>query len=93
MTALPLLRVKTQHSEYVIDQNNGTYTRTPQHERAADLSYAGHVAGEPREYTKVLSGLEPGEPLIIVEPDGSWVRSTLVASVEVLAPVPALVAA
>lgn len=82
---LPILRVKTAHSEYVIDQNAGTYTRTRVHEHANDLSAFGVEDAKPIQYRKIQSALEVGEPVIIIHHDGSWVRSTPIQSVEEVA--------
>lgn len=79
---LPLLRVKTRHSEYLIDQAAGTYVRTRVHEDASDLSNWGVVSGEPVAYRELMSSLEPGGALCIVHSDGTFVRSTAIVSVE-----------
>ncbi len=84
MAVIPKMRVKTAHSEYVIDQNAGTYTRTRVHEKANDLSHAGIHDGEPIEYHKIYAGPAVGSSLVIVHPDGTWVTSTIVQSVESL---------
>jgi len=78
---LPVLHVETAHSAYVIDQNAGRYYRTRVHDSASDLSYAGITDGEWVDYDKVVSSLEPGNPVVITHPDGTWVRSTAIQSV------------
>ena len=83
MTAeLPNLLVTTKHSQYVIDQNAGRFQRRVIHEHGNQID--GYSRGEWNDYVEVYSGLEPGEPLVITLPGDSWIRSTLVQSVEEL---------
>ena len=79
MSTLPLLRVKTNHSEYIIDQNAGTYSRRAVHDDASHLY--NRSAGEVRLYVEAY-GLAVGEQIYLVEPSGAWVRSTPVVSIE-----------
>lgn len=88
MTAtLPKLKVRTAHSEYLIDQNAGTFARTRVHDDATRLATFGLSAdaGEAVAYDKIVSPLEEGTSLVITLPDGSWVRSTAIQSVEEVA--------
>jgi hypothetical protein len=79
--SIPVLSVKTLHSHYLIDQESGTYVRTRVHEKANDLSYAGIPDGEKQEYRDlVLPGV--GECLMAIHPDGSYIRSTPVVSID-----------
>lgn len=78
---IPLIKVETAHSRYVIDQNAGTYTRTRVHDDANNLAYWGVEDGVPVEYRDIVSTLEPGGQVVIVHHDGSWVRSTAIQSV------------
>lgn len=80
MSSLPVLKVRTNHSEYLIDQNAGRFCRKTVSENANPIE--GYSGGEWHDYQKVYSGLEAGEPLIIVKLDGSWVRSTIVQDIE-----------
>jgi phage baseplate assembly protein gpV len=78
---LPILSVKTKHSQYLIDQNTGTYARTRVHEDANDLSWAGILDGEKTEYRDwAMPGV--GQSMMIVHADGTWLRSTAVESIE-----------
>lgn len=78
--SLPILKVRTNHSEYLIDQNAGKFARRTVHEHANPIP--GFSQEEWHEYHEVYSGVEIGQPLIITMPDGGWIRSTLVQSVE-----------
>lgn len=78
MSTLPVLKVRTNHSEYLIDQNAGTVTRTPHHADASDLSAHG-LQGEPKEYTEAAV---MDNRLIVTYPDGTYSCSTTVESVE-----------
>lgn len=84
---LPVLHVKTEHSEYVIDQGAGTFSRRRVHKDANDLSYGGVNDDAVLPYVKIYSPLEVGERLVIITPDGGWVRSTPIASIEEVASV------
>lgn len=88
MTALlPVLKIKTNHSEYLIDQNKGTFTRTRQYEHASELSGWGIPdAGEEKEYADISLSLEPGGHLIITFENGTFLISTGIVSVEELSP-------
>lgn len=83
MSTLPVLRVKTLHSEYRIDQNAGTYQRTRAVDAASDLSYAGVFDGEPHPYETLY--LEVGEPMLVFHADGRYVRSTPVVAYDEVA--------
>lgn len=80
MSNLPVLKIRTNHSEYLIDQNAGRFSRRTIHELANPI--AGHSEGEWHDYTEVYSGMEAGEPLIIMFGNGEWIRSTIVQSIE-----------
>lgn len=77
------LIVNTKHSRYEFDSsvNPHTYTRYRVHPNAADLEYADVRHGEPNVYDEALLTCV-GESMTIVHPDGSWVRSTPVTSIE-----------
>lgn len=79
MSTLPILKVRTNHSEYLIDQNAGTYSRTTVHEDANHIY--NRSAGEWRDYDDI-HGPTVGWPLVIIEPGGAWLRSTEVVSIE-----------
>lgn len=82
MTALPILKIETAHSRYVIDQNEGKFKRTPVHKDANDLSYGGVLAGEWQDYGEILAEPTVGGRLAIFLPDGQLLRSTEVQSIE-----------
>ena len=91
MTVLPILKVRTAHSLYLIDQNEGTVIRTRVHDDASDL--APFVPeGTPKPYQTAAIVNKAGEPvpfgtgghLIVAYEDGSLSVSTEVQSVEEL---------
>lgn len=75
---MPVLRVRTNHSEYLIDQENGTVTRTSHHEDANDLSEFG-LQGDPKPYQEAAI---VENRLCVTYADGTWSVSTSVQSVE-----------
>lgn len=78
MTAtLPVLKVKTNHSEYVIDQNAGTFSRRTVHEHSNFVNDLGAT----NAYVE-LYGPKVGESLVIYLPEGHLLRSTTVQSIE-----------
>ncbi len=79
MTALPLLLVRTAHSEYLIDQEAGRFSRTTTHKDANPID--GFSAAEWHDYSEIYSGLTAGQRLVIVLPNGEWLRSTLVQAI------------
>lgn len=81
-TALPKLRVKTAHSEYLIDQNEGTLTRTRQHELASDLSTWGIGDAVAVPYREIMSDLTVGERLLVSYESGAYTQSTPIVSIE-----------
>ena len=83
MSTLPVLRVKTLHSEYRIDQNAGTVTRKRVHEDASDF---GSFLDEPVPYRKIVSELEVGARLAIDFKSGAWSISTPIQSIEEVVP-------
>lgn len=74
---MSVVRVKTAHSEYLIDTDAKTYQRSPGGHAPHQLRYPN----EQRPYVEI-HGLEVGEQLHITEPDGYWVHSTRVDSIE-----------
>lgn len=82
--SLPILHITTAHSQYVIDQNAGTYTRTRVHQDASDLSVWG-IGDKPVPYAEIMSTLEPGNLVVITHSDGTWIRSTPIQSIEEVA--------
>jgi len=82
-TTLPVLRIKTKHSEYLIDQNAGTVTRKRVHDNAADL---GTFLDEPEPYREVMSTLKVGGNLTIIYKSGAWSVSTAIQSIEEVVP-------
>lgn len=77
---LPVLRVTTEHSEYLIDQNAGTVQRKAVHEKATD--FHGELE-QPTPYTDILLD-GPGSSLIVYYANGLHSRSTAVREIEVL---------
>jgi len=82
-TTLPVLRVKTKHSEYLIDQNAGTVTRRQVH---PDASNFGTFLSEPEPYREVMSTLKVGGNLTIIYKSGAWSVSTAIQSIEEVVP-------
>jgi hypothetical protein len=82
-TTLPVLRVKTKHSEYLIDQNAGTVTRKRVHEDAANF---GSFLSEPEPYREIFSELRVGGNLVITYQSGSYSVSTPIQSIEEVLP-------
>ena len=82
-TALPVLRVKTKHSEYLIDQNAGTVTRKRVHDEASDF---GTFLSEPEPYNEIASSVEVGGRLAIAYRSGNWSVSTTIESIEEVVP-------
>jgi len=80
---LPVLRVKTKHSEYLIDQNAGTVTRKRVHDDASDF---GTFLSEPEPYDEIMSDLYEGGILKIAYRSGSWSVSTEIQSIEEVVP-------
>lgn len=84
MTAtLPVLRVRTKHSEYLIDQNAGTVTRKRVHSDASDF---GSFLIEAEPYDEIRSTLEVGENLVITYRSGAFSISTPIQSIEEVVP-------
>jgi hypothetical protein len=80
---LPILRVKTRHSEYLIDQNAGTVSRRPVHEDA-NRNLADYVDEHtPYEEISLDSAWYPGS-LMVTYPNGTYSVSTEIESVEEL---------
>lgn len=79
MSTLPTLRVTTKHSEYVIDQEAGTVTRTRVHDDASDFGDRNPVA---KPYFDIRSELTVGNYLFIEYQDGSWTQSTPITAIK-----------
>lgn len=78
MSTLPVLRVKTLHSEYIIDQNAGKFSRRTVHDKANPIH--GFSDGDLRSYDKIVN-LEVGESMRVIFGD-AWIRSTPIESIE-----------
>lgn len=81
MKELPTLRIRTNHSEYLVNQNTGQFSRRTAHEHANEIT--DFSAGEWHDYSDLY--YEIGAPLVVILPNGYGIRSTLVQSVEEIA--------
>jgi hypothetical protein len=81
VSELPILRIRTNHSEYLVNQNTGEFSRRTVHESANSIPNLS--SGEWHPYSDLY--YEIGAPLVIVQANGFGLRSTRVQSVEEIA--------
>lgn len=74
-----MLRISTAHSDYMLDMEQKRFSRQTRHERAnqiPDLS-----SGEWNDFLD-LDDIVVGAVMFLILPNGRWLRSTPVESVE-----------
>lgn len=76
---MSVLKVSTNHSDYLIDTENKKFSRSIRHEHANPI--VNLSTGEWKNY-HTMSKPTLGEPMYICLEDSRWLRSTLVESVE-----------
>jgi hypothetical protein len=74
-----VLRVRTHHSDYVIDTEGQRFSRQTRHEDANPIPSLS--TGEMVPFARIRPP-EVGESLLLILTDGRWLHSTPVESVE-----------